>query len=171
MSETACETVYTCDRNQICYKGFLSSWLALTAQMVPHTYGMIIPKLKASAVAAGKQCSGGRDGKHCGIQWFNSTWDGTEGLEQQMATTSVFANNLVAFQGGFGDGGNNDSAPVTSETGGNSASNPNAGSEEKPLEGAHTVDITTADRAGAGIVTVVFAGAWLGMISCLVTGP
>lgn len=138
--------------------------------MVPHTYRLIIPKLKASAVAAGKQCSGGDDGKHCGIQWFNSTWDGTDGLEQQMAATSVFANNLVAFQRQRGNSGVDDSAPVTSETGGNSTSNPNAGSEEKPIKGAHTMDITTADRTGAGIVTVVFAGAWLGMISWLVFG-
>jgi mannan endo-1,6-alpha-mannosidase len=176
MSEVACETIHTCDRNQICFKGFLSSWLSVTAQLVPYTYGEVLPKLQASAVAAGKQCSGAGDKAHCGIQWYNPTWDGTQGLEQQMAALSVFSSNLVAFQSGGGSSGSssytppNKPAPVTSMTGGNSTSNPNAGSNSPTSFGQTAKPITTGDRAGAGIVTVVFASSWIAMIAWMVTG-
>jgi mannan endo-1,6-alpha-mannosidase len=176
MSEIACETINTCDRNQICFKGFLSSWMATTAQLVPYTEAEILPKLQASAVAAGKQCSGEGNTALCGIQWYNPTWDGTQGLEQQMAALNVFSSNLVAFQAGGSTSGSSSytpptkPAPVTASTGGNSTSDPNAGSASGSNFAPPPRAITTGDRAGAGIVTVIFAGGWLGMIAWMVTG-
>jgi mannan endo-1,6-alpha-mannosidase len=182
MSETACETLHTCDRNQICFKGFLAAWLATTSQLVPYTQGEIIPKLQYSAVAAGKQCTGLEDHAHCGVQWFNSTWDGSSGIEQQMAVLSLFANNLVAFserQSGSNTGGGSSNytspkqpAPITAGTGGNSTSDPSAGSSntENTDPNAGLLNIGTADRAGAGIITAAFVSSWLGMLIWLAHG-
>ncbi|KAL1961671.1 hypothetical protein VTN77DRAFT_1346 [Rasamsonia byssochlamydoides] len=169
-----CEVPKNCNRNEICFKGFLSSWLAFTSLLAPYTAGQIIPKLQQSALAAAKQCSGGSDGDHCGIAWCDPTWDGTQGLEQQMSTLSLFANNLVAFQsqGGGADGGaDKNPAPVTSTTGGNSTSDPNAGTGSSSLAdatGSILRPISTADRAGAGVLTVVFAMGWIGMVMWMI---
>lgn len=162
-----CEVPKNCNRNEILFKGFLSSWLAFTTLLAPYTAGPIIEKLKLTAQAAGKQCTGGSDGKHCGIQWFNPKWDGTDGLEQQMSTLSIFSNTLAAFPP-QGHGANNQ-APLTSSTGGNSTSNPSAGTgnaDESP--GPHFAPITTADRAGAGVLTFVFATGWIGMVAWMI---
>jgi mannan endo-1,6-alpha-mannosidase len=161
MSEVSCEAAANCDRNSICFKGFLSSWLAFTSILAPYTYGEILPKLQASAQAAAKQCSGGSDGEHCGIRWYQSTWDGSSGLEEQMAALSVFSSNMIAFMY---------TPPLTSSTGGNSTSDPNAGlsgSDSATTPGVQTT-ITTADRAGAGIITAVFLTSWVGMVSWMV---
>lgn len=59
--------------------------------------------------------------------------------------------------------------PLTSDTGGNSKSDPNAGTDTgdspEKLPG-----ITTADRAGAGILTVLFVCGWAGGLAWLVLG-
>ncbi len=44
-------------------------------------------------------------------------------------------------------------APVTNQTGGTSVGNPDAGSERSPYN--QLSPVTTGDRAGAGILTVV----------------
>jgi mannan endo-1,6-alpha-mannosidase len=51
--------------------------------------------------------------------------------------------------------GRNSSAPVTSSTGGTSQGDPSAGTgSDKAKKGVETLrDITTGDRAGAGILT------------------
>jgi mannan endo-1,6-alpha-mannosidase len=172
MSETACETVYTCNRNQLCFKGFLAAWLATTSQLVPYTQGEIIPKLQHSAVAAGKQCTGLKDHAHCGMQWFNSTWDGTSGIEQQMAVLSLFANNLVAFDEKQSGNSTEQPAPITAGTGGNSTSDPNAGSQNAGdiNPNAGLLNIGTADRAGAGVLTAAFVSTWVGMLLWLAHG-
>lgn len=172
MSETACEPVNTCDRNQICYKGFLSTWLAITTLLVPYTRDEILPKLQDSAKAAAASCSGGDDGDHCGVRWYQSKWDGTSGLEQQMATTAVFSANLVAFEQQSNHPDSPD-APLTSQSGGNSTSNPSAGLSDSQGNDQSSSQITigTADKVGAGIVTAVFGCAWLCMIAWLSKAP
>ncbi|KAH8703241.1 putative glycosyl hydrolase [Talaromyces proteolyticus] len=170
MSEVACESIDTCDRNQICFKGFLSAWLATTTQLVPYTLGEIKPLLQGSAVAAGKQCTGLSDDAHCGIQWYNPTWDRSSGIEQQMAVLGIFSNNLVFFDGSSSSPNSNytapkQPAPLTAGSGGNSTSNPGAGASEAPFDpNAGLMNIGTADRAGAGVLTGVFGLAWIGML-------
>jgi mannan endo-1,6-alpha-mannosidase len=161
MSEISCESASNCDRNSICFKGFLSTWLAFTAILAPYTMGEILPKLQASAQAAAKQCSGGSDGEHCGIRWYQTTWDGTNGLEQQMAALGVFSANMIAFM---------NTQPLTSTTGGTSKSDPNAGltGNSPTTPGEQLTPITTADRAGAGIITAIFLTGWVGMVSWMV---
>lgn len=159
MSEVACESLMTCDRNQDCFKGFLSSWLAFMTTIVPYTAPEIIPKLQASAIAAGKQCSGGANKTLCGRRWYQPTFDGTSSLEEEMSALSLFSSNLVVFEEHV--------TPLTAQTGGTSKSNPAAGTSE-PHRSLRP--ITAADRAGAGILTATFLALWGAIIYWMLRG-
>ena len=155
MSEVACEPNMKCDRNQDCFKGFLSLWLAFTAYLVPDTAAQIVPKLQGSANAAAKQCSGGGSGTFCGRRWWQSTWDGTQSLEEQMSATSIFTANLFQMAGG---------PPITAKTGGTSKSNPGVGGSGSQNDAGNPVvlkPITNGDKAGAGILTALVLGSIL----------
>ena len=73
-----------------------------------------------------------------------------------MAALSVIGTNLLTSA----------MVPLTKGTGGNSVSNPEAGTESPNTQpGATVKPITTSDRAGAGILTFliivgVIGGAW-----------
>ena len=72
-----------------------------------------------------------------------------------MTALSVVGANLIT----------DDMVPLTAEKGGKSKSDPNAGATAPTFPHENSKDITTADRAGAGILTVlviigVVAGAW-----------
>jgi len=109
-----------------------------------------MPVLKSSAVAAAKQCSGGSNGRTCGLSWSKGTqWDGTQGVGQQMAAMSVIFTNLLQFDNGVQIG-----PPLTNSSGGTSVGNPNAGSQSVADPTAIT-PATTADKAGAGILTTL----------------
>ncbi|OJJ50702.1 hypothetical protein ASPZODRAFT_11558 [Penicilliopsis zonata CBS 506.65] len=163
MSETACEGLMNCDRNQDCFKGFLSSWFAFMTTIVPYTYSEIIPRLQGSAVAAAKQCTGGANQTLCGRRWYQDTWDGTTSLEEAMSATSVFTSNLIIHQ--------KNAAPFTHSTGGTSQSNPSAGtSDPKSSSSIATRPITAGDRAGASILTISFIGAWIGFVGWAIAG-
>lgn len=163
MSDFTCEINKNCDGNQVCFKGFLSSWLAFLTTIVPEKRDVIIQKLRASAVAAAKQCSGGDDGKHCGERWYQDTWDGTNGLGQQMSALSIFSSNMVAH---IGDG----QAPLTSTTGGTSKGDPSAGSGGSQTSPDQPKVITTGDRAGAGVLTGLFLTGWIGALTWMLRG-
>jgi mannan endo-1,6-alpha-mannosidase len=163
MCEVSCETIKTCDRNQVCFKTFLSTWMAFATVLAPFTTDEIKPRLQQSMLGAAKQCSGGSDGQHCGLQWYTSVWDGTSGLEVQMSALGIFSSNLVFFD---------TSQPVTANSGGTSKSDPSAGLSEPTANEPPGVQtpITTGDRAGAGILTVIFVTSWLGMMSWMLRG-
>jgi mannan endo-1,6-alpha-mannosidase len=95
LDEVACDPILTCNRDQVCFKGLMANWLSTIALIVPYTYNTIMAKLDGSAVAAGLQCSGPNSA--CGMQWFNSTYDGTSAIEQEMSALSIFSNTLVGF--------------------------------------------------------------------------
>ncbi|KAI0973912.1 putative glycosyl hydrolase [Xylaria arbuscula] len=140
--EPACESG-VCTTDMLTYKGFLSRWMAYTAQLAPTTSSRIQPLLLSSAKAAVAQCTGGDNGRQCGFHWTSGKFDGVLGAGQQMsvlgAITSVLALDSVA--------------PVTNQTGGTSSGNPDAGATRSPYNELST--ITTGDKAGAGILTVV----------------
>ncbi|KAL5359001.1 glycosyl hydrolase family 76-domain-containing protein [Aspergillus floccosus] len=148
MSEITCEPKEVCNNNEIIFKGLLSMWLAFTALIVPSTYDAILPKLQGSAVAAAKACTGNSNNT-CGVRWYTEKWDGWSGLEEQMSVTSILSANLIMAGG--------DLAPVTSSTGGNSTSDPSAGSGSKSEGGTVETEITTGDRVGAVLVTIALA--------------
>lgn len=165
LSEVSCEPYHDCNRDQIIYKGLITNWLSLIAQLAPYTLGEIEPKLKGSAEAAGTQCSGPNN--ECGIAWHNATWDGTNGIEQEMAALSAFANTLVLYQSAPSGSYTPPSspAPVTADTGGNSTSNPSGGQSGGGEQNLPTPKkVTAGDRAGAAILTIVFTTTWIGMM-------
>ncbi|EYE93204.1 glycoside hydrolase family 76 protein [Aspergillus ruber CBS 135680] len=157
MSEI-CEPNEVCNNNEILFKGLTSAWLAFASVLVPSTSSQILPKLQSSAEAAAEACTGNSNNT-CGVRWYTRTWDGWSGLEEQMSALSVFSSNLITTK---------DSTPVTSTTGGNSTSNPASGTNDKNAQGQTSPAVTTGDRAGAGVLTAVFALGWLGMMIWLV---
>lgn len=161
MSETSCEPNMKCDRNQDCFKSFLASWLTTLTEIVPYTANEVIPKILGSAQAAAKQCSGGKSGSDCGRRWYQGTWDGTTSMESDMSALSIFSSSMIIHK--------NSKGPLTSETGGSSKSDPTAGSGAAN-DPTKLAPITTADRAGAGIVTVLFIGTWASAVAMMVTG-
>ncbi|KAJ5960787.1 uncharacterized protein N7479_007937 [Penicillium vulpinum] len=155
-----CESTETCNNNEILFKGLTSSWLALTALLVPSTFDSIVAKLQTSGQAAAASCTGNNNGT-CGVQWYKSTWDGWMGMEEQISVTNIFTANLINF---------NKPAPVTSTTGGNSTSNPTAGETDSDASNPKMNAVTTGDKAGAGIVTAVFLAGWIGLMSFMMFG-
>ena len=145
MIEVACENNGKCDNDQRSFKAYLARWLGYTAIVAPWTRGRIDPLLKASAKAAAAQCNAGADQVSCGLRWVdNGKNDGSVGVGEQMAALEIVQALLYPSVSG----------PATADRGGISKSNPNAGNDA-PNEPMDTPDsITTADKAGAIILTV-----------------
>jgi mannan endo-1,6-alpha-mannosidase len=161
LEDITCEPTGQCNFNEILFKGLVSSWLVFTGMLVPETAAQITPKLQASAQAAAKTCTGNNN-QTCGIKWYTDQWDGTTGMEQEISATNVFLANLVSFGGIDG--------PVTSDTGGKSTSDPNAGTGSGNSDKQTTKPITTGDKAGAGILTAIFIAGWAGSMAWLLMG-
>ena len=158
MSEYYCEIPNNCDGNSSCFKAFLSTWMAFMTTIVQGLTDQILPKLKASATGAAAQCSGGSDGKICGMHWYETKWDGNEGICEQMSALGVLSASLIDQKVG--------ASPKTIKTGGTSKPDPNAGTGGSSTGSpAEPREITTGDRAGAGIVTAVFVLAWVGGVT------
>lgn len=122
------------------------------------------PYIKASAAGAAGQCDGGANGTTCGMNWATTTYDAFTGVGQEMSALSVVQSLMYYVNPDL-------KPPLTLDTGGNSTSNPGAGSDSSSsgntLGIVYTEKITTADRAGAGIVTAIIlmgmtgGGVWL----------
>ena len=148
MYEVACEGNGKCDTDQRSFKAYLARAMAATTKVAPFTTDIIMPLLQSSAQAAAKQCSGtagpyGSLGNVCGLKWTQQEqYDGSFGVGEQMAAMEIFQSNLISKVSG----------PLTNKTGGTSVGNPSAGSNSgQSLIMFDT--ITTADRAGAGVMT------------------
>jgi mannan endo-1,6-alpha-mannosidase len=160
LEEIVCEPTEICNDNEILFKGLVSSWLSFTALLAPFTYDTILPKLQTSAEAAAKSCTG-HDNNTCGVRWYKSEYDGWIGMEEQISATNIFVANLISFS---------NAAPVTSTTGGNSSSDPTAGQNTTDSSTSTESTITTADKAGAGILVVIFVLGWVGLMGWTVLG-
>ena len=106
--------------------------------------------LKASAKAAAAQCNAGADQVSCGLRWTgNGINDGSFGVGEQMAALEIVQALLYPTVDG----------PATIERGGISQSNPNAGIEAPNDDGSiHFDSISTRDRVGASVLTVLVVG-------------
>jgi len=162
IEDITCEPREICNNNEILFKGLTSQWLAYTALMVPSTADKIWPKLQSSGTAAGESCTG-HGNNTCGVRWYESKWDGWTGMEEQISVSQVFSANLLKYASGKTVG------PVTSKTGGNSKSDPNAG-EQKTDDLPHYAPITGGDKAGASILTIAFVGGWFGIMVFMLIG-
>nr|POE59247.1 mannan endo-1,6-alpha-mannosidase dfg5 [Quercus suber] len=126
--------------------------MAASVKVAPFIEPLITPQLQTSALAAAKSCSGGTDGVTCGTQWNANGWDRSFGVGQQMCALEVIQGLLIDSAAG----------PVSNLTGGTSIGDPSAGTGGDDLTLAPLRPITTADRAGAGVLTAVVLGTWLG---------
>ncbi|KXH41601.1 glycosyl hydrolase family 76 [Colletotrichum salicis] len=145
--EIACEEHNTCTTDMLSFKGYVARWMSVTTQIAPYTADKILPVLKTSADAAIKQCTGQDNQRTCGFKWSSGVYDGTKGAGQQMNVLGAVSSLLIG----------NAKAPVTNTTGGISKGDPNAGSHSDNLLGTET-PVTTADKAGAGILTFLVLG-------------
>jgi mannan endo-1,6-alpha-mannosidase len=120
----------------------------------------VMARFKSSAVAAGQQCSGGSDGKHCGIRWTKrAEWDGTQGLEQQMSVLGVLNAVMVPLKA---------QGPYNADNGGKSESNPHGGTNTDGSLAPRPVE--TGDKVGAGILTAIFVSLSIGAVSWMIKG-
>ena len=116
--EPACETNFNCDLDQFCFKGFLAQYMGLTTQLASYTAPTLNPILASSAVAAGNYCNQGTNDTQCIMWWTGASGPATLGVGQQMSALNVFNANMMKFI---------TTTPATSDTGGTSVGNPNAG--------------------------------------------
>lgn len=160
MYERACEPVGTCQTDQKSFKAYFSRWMAATTQMAPFTYDLIMPKIRASALAAAKTCTGGPNHTSCGMKWSDQKWDGSRGVGEQMSALEIIQSNLVQHV----------APPVTESKGGTSKGDPAAGSggDRPPLGKPAMREITNLDRAGAGVLTTLFLASLLGTAGWIV---
>ncbi|OKL62430.1 Mannan endo-1,6-alpha-mannosidase DCW1 [Talaromyces atroroseus] len=165
MYERACEPINTCKVDQRSFKAYLSRWMAETTQIAPFTYDIIIPRLRASALAAAKTCTGGPNGTSCGLKWTDQKWDGSLGVGEQMSVLEVLQSNLARDV----------DAPVTDANGGTSMGNPAAGGSKtggtmppEKTSGMGTRNMTVVDKAGAGILTTLFLAGVVGCTSWMI---
>ncbi|KAJ5490746.1 Mannan endo-1-6-alpha-mannosidase DCW1 [Penicillium diatomitis] len=150
MHEPPCEHQQRCNTDQLSFKAYLSRWLADVIQLAPHTYYDITAKVRSTAKAAARQCQGGETGTYCGHRWSSGKYDGTIGVGQQMGVLEVLHGLLATHISG----------PLTASTGGTSEGNTSAGTapDETEIQEIMFSHVTTGDRAGAAVLTVVFVG-------------
>jgi mannan endo-1,6-alpha-mannosidase len=150
-----CEEYNACDVDQHSFKAYLSRWMASSTQMAPWIYTQSITLLKSSAKAAAEQCSGSPNvntgqstGTICGLKWYlNGTWDGSNGVGQEMAALEVIIGTLVTPH---------ENLPVTNSTGGTSISNPNAGFNASNIPpGEIIAPPTNTEKGAAWFLTVL----------------
>ncbi|RFU80478.1 glycoside hydrolase family 76 [Trichoderma arundinaceum] len=151
MTEVACEPNTTCNVDEHSFKAYLSRWLANVTKWAPHTYNFVMPLLRASSIAAAKQCKGGENKRMCGLVWNKDKYDNTTGVGQQMAALEITMSNLIGSS----------RAPVTADTGGTSIGDPGGGGDDigrNQPAGPNYGPINGGDRFGAAILTLLVAG-------------
>ncbi|KAE8420298.1 glycosyl hydrolase family 76-domain-containing protein [Aspergillus pseudocaelatus] len=117
--ERACEPINTCGVDQRSFKGYLARWMAASAQVAPFILDQVMPKLRTSASAAARTCTGGSDHATCGMKWTSGQWDQSDDVGVQMSVLEVMQATLVGSV----------APPVTEDNGGTSKGNPSAGTE------------------------------------------
>ena len=154
--EVPCESqTGACSPDMLSFKGYVHRWLAVVTQVAPFTREKILPVLQTSTEAAIRQCTGGASGRVCGFYWSKGEFidpavDKTSGAGEQMNVLAAVSSLLIESA----------NPPVTNETGGISKGNPDAGAKSHDMPVPRT--LTTADRAGAGIVTFLLLAMSIG---------
>jgi mannan endo-1,6-alpha-mannosidase len=173
MYESACETAGqngnpTCNTDQRSFKGFLARFMSHGYQLVPvqETRDYIMKRLKASATAVGKSCTGGDDKSTCGLSWRKLAYDGSPygiakgGVGEHMAAMELFGALLV-----------DDLKELKNERTGTSKGDPAAGTSTSSLTAEdlmQTKPSTTGDRVAAGFLTTTILGILLALTYWLI---
>lgn len=128
------------------FKGYIHRWYANVAQLAPYMAEQITPLLQSSAKLAAQQCTGGAYGRQCGFDWSTGVYAANPGTGagQEMNVLAAAISLLSTPENGA----------ITANTGGISQGNPNAGQDPNGYNQPLT-PITTADKVGAGFVTVI----------------
>jgi len=92
--------------------------MGLATQLASYTSVAINPLLQTSANAAAKYCNQGTNNTQCTMWWTGAVGPATLGVGQQMSALNVFNANMMKFIV---------AAPTTSQNGGTSVGNPDAG--------------------------------------------
>ncbi|KAG9255669.1 glycoside hydrolase family 76 protein [Emericellopsis atlantica] len=153
--EPQCETSKTCTTDMKSFKGYLHRWYATSTSVAPFLRDKVLPVLKTSAEASIKVCTGGDNGRQCGFSWAAGQFDGIMGVGPQMNTLGAVSSLLITETHGT----------VSKTTGGSSKGDPTAGGEDTT-----TTKITTADRAGAGILTFLVLGSSVSLFGWMCFG-
>lgn len=154
MKEVACEDIGTCNTDQRSFKAYLSRWMGyamIVAREV--TYDDLWKRIQTSAPAAAKTCVMSTDTEaNCDLKWNpKGAKDGKTGVGENMSVLEVVQALLVAKAAG----------PVTEAVGGISKSDPSAGGGVMTAPVAFN-PVTTAGKAGAGILTTLVLASMLG---------
>ncbi|KAF9885859.1 hydrolase 76 protein [Aspergillus nanangensis] len=161
--EYPCEHTYmgnTCNTDQKSFKAYLARWMADSVKLAPWTRQTILSRLTPSAKAAAAQCVGGKTGTFCGMEWTTGKYDGRTGVGEQMSALEVIQAHLLDEVDG----------PMSTVTGGTSKGDGAAGTgPERGDDPAATKPITTGDRVGAAILTVVVAVVVIGWTTLMMT--
>ncbi|KAK1758476.1 glycosyl hydrolase [Echria macrotheca] len=150
MFEVPCEGVNMCNLDQQSFKAYLGRWMASSIKFAPWISGRVKPLLKASAEAAVSTCTGGSNGKMCGLKWTEpGKWDGTTGVGQQMAVMQMALSGLI-----------DESPDPVTHAQGVSVGNPSAGGQDVGKTDPFAIiygdePVTVAGKAGAAILTTL----------------
>lgn len=158
--EVSCEEHQSCTTDMLSFKGYDHRWMAQTAQLAPFTALTIQPVLESSARAAVAQCTGGTSGRTCGFMWSSGRYDSTQGAGQTMNVLGAVTALLHT----------DSDAPVTNSTGGTSVGNADAGLGSNGQLLTDQVPITTADRVGAALLTIIVIGSAVGAMGWMSIG-
>ncbi|EMC92366.1 glycoside hydrolase family 76 protein [Baudoinia panamericana UAMH 10762] len=114
LTEIACAPSNTCNTDQLAFRAILARGLATARDLTLDTtirrqspngtastvlgtlHGLVNRILQASAQGAALQCSNSTSGSICGSDWTRSSWDGTQGLGQQLSALEILLANLPA---------------------------------------------------------------------------
>ncbi|TVY40627.1 putative mannan endo-1,6-alpha-mannosidase [Lachnellula subtilissima] len=140
-----CEQYDKCNTDEHSFKAYLSRWMGQSTQMAPFIYNKTIALLKSSAMQQQRNAQVVRGAR----RWFlDGTWDGSDGVGQQMAALEAFQSTMVQYVG----------VPLTNSTGGTSISNPTAGHNSSTVPPAQRITPPTkGDKAGAWVLTAFIA--------------
>lgn len=163
MIERPCELEdrVQCNVDQHSFKGYMHRALANVAIVAPFTRPDIVKVLRSSTTGAAGSCLS--DGT-CGFRWNTGDYDGDRNrgpAGQQMSALAALSTLLL-------DQDHVNKGPLTNLTGGTSLGDPNAGSNVVELEPLRP--LTTGDRAGAAIVTIVVLASFVGSLSWMMSG-
>ena len=162
LSEIICEPTDNCDRNGMLFKGLTVMWLANIALVVNSTYTDILEKIQTTTAGAAKTCTG-LNNETCGMRWYGGEFDGQSGFDIDITATTLYSVAMLPFV-------RDTAKPLTGSSGGNTSADPSAGTETASDGYPTYTPISTADRAGAGILTVIFTGGLVGMAVFMLTG-
>lgn len=148
------------------FKGFVLRWMVNAAQLCPWTKERILSAIRTSAEAAVETCTGGENGRMCGMRWETREHDGYTGLGQETSVLSALMTLLVESDAA-GDSHPDEHGllppPVTLSTGGTSQGDPHAGESRRTSKPMAFKPIEQKDVIGAAILTCLLISGGLAM--------